>query len=52
VTRFQKRDEKVVYEIAQVKLVVENQSPTIDGFNTEGIVVYPVEKVKPLDRET
>ncbi len=50
-TRFQKRDEKVVYEIAQVKLIVENQSPASDGFSIERIAVYPEEKVSSLKKK-
>jgi len=39
VTRFQNRDEKVVYEIAQVKIFVENKSPPSEGVVSEGLVV-------------
>jgi hypothetical protein len=45
VTRFQNRSEKVIYEIAQVVLIVENKSPESDGVNTDGVVVYAAEKV-------
>ncbi|RDW62009.1 bet v1-like protein [Coleophoma cylindrospora] len=48
VTRFQKRSEPLVYEIAQVKLIVENQSPDSDGVSMEGIVVYAEEKGREI----
>ncbi|KAH7311055.1 hypothetical protein BKA65DRAFT_468415 [Rhexocercosporidium sp. MPI-PUGE-AT-0058] len=44
VTRFQKRFEPLVYEIAQVKIIVENRSPESDEVNTDGIVVFAEEK--------
>ena len=40
VTRFQSRTKPVIYEIAQVTIVVENRSPESDGVNRGGIVVY------------
>jgi hypothetical protein len=44
VTRFQNRAEPVVYEIAQVKIIVKNTSPESDIVTTDGIVVYAEEK--------
>ncbi|KAG9230831.1 hypothetical protein BJ875DRAFT_498807 [Amylocarpus encephaloides] len=41
VTRFQNRSEKIIYEIAQTTLIVENRSPPREGIDTEGIIVYP-----------
>lgn len=46
VTRFQSRSEKVEYEIAQVTIVVENQSPESDDINIDGIIVYAQEKAR------
>lgn len=46
-TKFQNRSEKVLYEIAQIKIIVENNSPEQDGVNQDGIVVYAEDKVKP-----
>jgi hypothetical protein len=45
VTRFQSRSAKVVYEIAQVTLIVENRSPQSEGVDREGIVVYAQDEV-------
>lgn len=45
VTRFQDRSKPVTYEIAQIKLIVENQNPESVGVSTEGIVVYPEDEV-------
>ncbi|KAH9211544.1 hypothetical protein DL95DRAFT_392400 [Leptodontidium sp. 2 PMI_412] len=44
VTRFQKRFEPLVYEIAQVKIIVENRSPESEDVNSDGIVVFAEEK--------
>ena len=45
-TRFQKHDESVVYEIAQVKLIVENKSSGSSGGDvTKDVVVRPVDEV-------
>ncbi|KAH8647447.1 hypothetical protein BGZ60DRAFT_423858 [Tricladium varicosporioides] len=44
VTRFQKGNEKVVYEIAQVTIIVENHAIGKDGFDGSGIVVYAEDK--------
>jgi hypothetical protein len=46
VTRFQSRSETVVYEIAQVTLLVENRSPESEGVDRDGIVVYAQEEVR------
>lgn len=48
VTRFQKRDERVIYEIAQVTLIVANESPESDTINTDGIVVYTEDKTREI----
>jgi hypothetical protein len=48
VTRFQSRSEEVVYEIAQIRIIVKNTSPESDGVDTDGIVVYAEEKVSHL----
>jgi hypothetical protein len=44
VTRFQDRKKPVIYEIAQVTLIVENTSPESDGINSDGIIVYAEDK--------
>jgi hypothetical protein len=44
VTRFQKRNEPVLYEIAQVKIIVDNISPESESITGNGIVVYAEEK--------
>jgi hypothetical protein len=36
----------VEYEIAQVKIFVENRSPESAGLNIDGIVVFAEEKVR------
>ncbi|CAG8948816.1 hypothetical protein HYFRA_00001939 [Hymenoscyphus fraxineus] len=46
ITRFQNRSEKVIYEIAQTTLVVENRSPPSDGITFEGVVVYAQDEVE------
>jgi hypothetical protein len=45
VTRFQNRKEPVTYEIAQVKIIVENTSPESDSVKSDGIIVYAEDKV-------
>lgn len=45
VTRFQGRNTPVVYEIAQVTIIVANQSPESKGVNRDDIVVYTQDEV-------
>ena len=45
VTKFQNRNEKIVYEIAQIKIIVENTSAEQTEVDQDGIVVYAEEKV-------
>lgn len=45
-TRFQDRSKPVIFEIAQVRLVVENRSPEEPGVVSKvGVVVYAEEEV-------
>jgi hypothetical protein len=44
VTRFQARKKPVIYEIAQVTLIVENTSPELHGITSDGIIVYAEDK--------
>jgi len=46
VTRFQNRDERVVYEIAQVKLIVTNKVTHSHDVDAGNIVVYADEKAR------
>lgn len=48
VTRFQNRKEPVTYEIAQVKLIVENTSPESDEISVDGIVVRAEDKMREI----
>lgn len=50
VTRFQKRAEKVRYEIAQVTVIVENISPENEGIDIDGITVFSEDEVWLLAR--
>jgi hypothetical protein len=45
-TRF--RSERVIYEIAQITIIVENVNPESTNVGTEGIIVYAEDKVKSL----
>lgn len=45
VTRFQSRNTPVIYEIAQVTLIVENRGPEYEGAGPEGIIVYAQDEV-------
>jgi hypothetical protein len=52
VTRFQKRGEegRITYEIAQVKVYVENRSEDVPGVvDTEGVVVFGDDTDKVCD---
>ncbi|KAH6675152.1 hypothetical protein B0J14DRAFT_562166 [Halenospora varia] len=44
ITRFQEGNQKVVYEIAQVTIIVENHKLGKDGFDGSGITVYAEDK--------
>lgn len=48
-TRFQKKSEKVVYEIAQVTIIVENKNAeTGNATSTDEIVVYAKDGVRAV----
>jgi hypothetical protein len=46
VTRFQDRKKPVVFEIAQVTIMVENTSPESNGITSDGIIVYAQDKAR------
>jgi hypothetical protein len=46
VTRFQNRKEPVIYEIAQVKIIVENTGPD-ESLAGKGIIVYAEDRARP-----
>jgi hypothetical protein len=50
VTRFQSRSKPVIYEIAQVTLVVENKSPESVEVDCDGIVVHAQDEVSSSPR--
>jgi hypothetical protein len=52
VTRFQDRNEPVVYEIAQVTIIVENASQELNGITRDGIIVYAEDKARLLQLAT